>query len=176
LLLQALAASGRDDDLARVLRFVRESPDEFSLDACQVPTLRVLIPWSQRRFGSVHPQLADWMISVRRQLESATAKKPAPYIDWARPADLACTCEYCRRLKAFLADPANNIGRIPAPEHMRDHLIAGINRHKCDVKHSLERKGSPYSLVLAKTSGSFERSVKRFQADLQLLEQLPATE
>ena len=41
-----------------------------------------------------------------------------------------------------------------------------IPRHQCDVKYALERKGSPYSLVLTKTNGSFERAVKRFQADL----------
>ena len=69
--------------------------------------------------------------------------------------------------------PVNEVGRIPAREEMRQHLIDTIDRHQCDVKHSLERKGSPYSLVLTKTSGSFERSVKRFEANHRLLNALP---
>ena len=37
------------------------------------------------------------------------------------------------------------------------------------VQYALERRGSPYSLVLTKTTGSFERATKRFEADCRLL-------
>jgi hypothetical protein len=56
----------------------------------------------------------------------------------------------------------------------RSHLIDMIRSHQCDVKHALERKGSPYSLVLTKTTGSFDPSVKRFQSDCRLLSMLPS--
>ncbi len=176
LLLKALAASGRDEGLSQVINFVQESPDEFSLDDCQVPCLKSLIPWSQKQFGLVHPQLVSWLVSVRQKLESATTRHPVPPTDWTRPAELACQCQYCAQLKALLADPANEVGRIPAREDMRQHLISIINRHQCDVNYALERKGSPYSLVLTKTSGSFERAVKRFEANRRLLSALPVAE
>ena len=73
--------SGRDEDLSHVIHFVQESPDEFSLDDCQVPCLKSLIPWSQKRFGSVHPQLLSWLAFVRQKLESATVKHPVPPTD-----------------------------------------------------------------------------------------------
>jgi hypothetical protein len=164
---------GRDEDLSRVLHFVEQSPEAFSLDDCQVPGLISLIPWSRRHFGPVPPPLAAWLASVRRRLESATARRPVPPTDWARPADVACDCQCCGRLKAFLADPANEVGRIPAREDLRLHLIHIINKHQCDVKYALERKGSPYSLVLTKTTGSFDRALKRFEADCRLLSALP---
>lgn len=173
LLLQALAASGRDEDLSHVIRFVQELPDEFSLDDCQVPALKLLIPWSRQRFGSIHPPFRSWLEAVRNQLERATAKEPTPPADWARPADVDCKCQYCAQLKAFLADDAHEVGRIAAREDMRQHLIDVIGRHQCDVKHALERKGSPHSLVLTKTTGSFDRAVKRFEADRRLLSALP---
>jgi hypothetical protein len=173
LLLKALAASGRDEDLSHVIDFVQESPDEFSMDDCQVPCLKSLIPWSQKQFGSAHPHLVSWLASVRQQLESATARQPVPPTDWSRPVDVACKCQSCAQLQAFLADPANEVGRIPAREDMRQHLISIIDRHQCDVKHALERKGSPYSLVLTKSSGSFERAAKRFEANRRLLSALP---
>ena len=172
LLLQALAASGRDEDLSRVIRFIRELPDEFSLDDCQVPGLKLLIPWSRKRFGAVHPLFKSWLDAVRGQLERATAKEPTPPTDWARPAVVDCQCQFCAQLKAFLADPAHEIARIPAREEMRRHLMDRIDRHQCDVKSALERKGSPYSLVLTKTTGSYERAVKRFEDDRRLLKAL----
>lgn len=172
-LLKALAATGRDDDLSRVICLVQELPDEFRVDNSQIPCLKSLIPWSQSRFGSVHPQLLGWLNSVRQKLETATAARPALPTDWARPADVACACKYCAQLKAFLADAANEVGRIPAREDIRRHLIGIMDRHQCDVKHALERKGSPFSLVLTKTNGSFDRAVKRFEADQKLLAALP---
>src|SRR5262249_16914600 len=95
LLLKALVASGRDEDLSRVIQFGERSPDEFSLDDCQVPSLKALVPWSQKQFGLVHPHVMSWLASVRQQLEAATARQPAPPADWARPAEVACTCQYC---------------------------------------------------------------------------------
>ena len=157
-----------------MIRFVQESPDEFSLDDCQVPCLKSLIPWSQKQFGSVHPQLVSWLASVRQQLESATARPPAPPTDWARPADVNCACQYCAQLKAFLADSTNEVGRIAAREDRRQHLVGMISQHQCDVKHALERKGNPFALVLTKTRGSYERAVKRFEKDRRLLSELPA--
>lgn len=174
LLLQALAASGRDEDLSQVLRFVRELPDDFSLDNCQVPALKLLIPWSRLRFGSLHPQFQSWLDTVRGRLEHATAQEPTPPTDWMRPADVDCKCQYCAQLNASLADASHEVGRIPAREDARRHLISMIDRHQCDVKHALERKGSPYSLVLTKTTGSYERAVQRFKEDRRLLSALPS--
>lgn len=169
LLLKALAASGRDDDLARVIQFVENSSDGFSLDDCQVPTLKALLPWSQKKLGVVHPHLISWLVSVRQELESATAREPAAPVDWTRPAEVDCTCQYCVQLNSFLADPAAEFGRIAARDVMRQHVVDMIGLHACDVKHALEKKGSPYSLVLTKTSGSFERATRRFEADCRLL-------
>jgi hypothetical protein len=90
LLLQALAASDREEDLPRVIRFVQELPDEFSLDDCQVPSLELLIPWSRQRFGSIHRQFKSWLDAVRSQLKRATAMAPPPPADWARPAAIDC--------------------------------------------------------------------------------------
>lgn len=173
LLLKALLAGGQDEELARVVRFVQETPHEFPVDRCQVPALKELIAWSKKRLGQVPPQLAAWLAAVRGDLKVATARPPTPPKDWARLADVDCRCQPCVQLNAFLADPANEVGRIAGREDVRDHLVFMIRRHQCDVTHVLERKGSPYSLVLTKTSGSFDRAVKRFEADRSLLSKLP---
>jgi hypothetical protein len=152
-----------------VIGFVESLPNEFSLDTCQVPALKTLVPWSRKHFGSVHPHLLSWLAALRQKLAAATAERPAPPSDWARPSEVACSCPYCAQLKAFLADPAHEVGRIPAREDRRNHLIDMIRQHACDVSHALERQGSPYCLVLTKTTGSFERAVARFEADCRLL-------
>jgi hypothetical protein len=175
-LLKALMAVGRDRDLARVVRFVEESPDAFRMDECLAPSLKTPVPWARKRFKSTPPPLADWLASVRRRLQSATAERPKPPTDWARAADLDCNCAVCAKLKTFLADPASEVTRIAAREDLRRHLIDMIRRRQCDVDHREERKGSPYSLVLTKTTGSFDRALKRYEEDRRLLAKLPADE
>jgi hypothetical protein len=169
LLLKALVAAGGTEDLTRVIQFVQGLPAEFRLDECQVPALKALVPWSHKQCGAVPRPILSWLASVRKKLASATAKKPAPPANWTRPADVACTCPICIQLKAFLADRASEVGRIKAREGERAHVIEQIARHQCDVNHALERQGSPYSLVLTKTTGSFDRATKRFEADCRLL-------
>ncbi len=172
-LLKALAVTGCERELSQVIRFVQDLPREFRLDDCQAPSLKTLVPWSQKQFGRLLPPLQDWLDAVRQHLESATAQRPKPPTDWSRPASVACQCQYCAQLNAFLRDPANKEGRIPAREDHRQHLTNAIARHQCDVTHKLERKGSPYSLVLTKTTGSFDRAVERFEKDQALLRGLP---
>lgn len=174
-LLQALLAAGDDKDVARMVELVRRSPDAFRVEQCQVPTLKTLVSWSRKRAGSLHPRIAVWLAAVRHDLEQATAVPPTPPDDWSRPAEVACKCRFCAQLNAFLADAASEVTRIAAPEAMRGHLISMINKHQCDVKSALERKGSPYSLVLTKTTGSFQRALKAFATNRRLLSELPAS-
>lgn len=173
-LLRALAAAGRDDDFARVVRFVRESPTEFTLDYGQVPALKELVPWSRERFGSVYPPLRAWLDAVRAELERATAAEPTPPADWTRPATVECRCGFCTQLNTFLADPTAEVGRIAASEDRRHHVIQQVERHQSDVTHRLERTGRPFTLVLTKTTGSYDRAVRRYKKDCRLLRELPS--
>ncbi len=173
LLVQALLASGRDDLVARVMQFVATHPTDFTLDYCHVPSLKSLSLWSRKFFGNLHPQLAEWLDTVRRQLESATSQPPTPPTDWRRPADVECGCEFCSLLNPFLSHPRRETVRIQAREDIRQHLIHTINRHQCDLQHSLDRDRRPYALILNKTTDSYEQAVKRFHANLKLLEALP---
>ena len=75
-------------------------------------------------------------------------------------------------MKSFLADPMAEVNRLPASESDRQHLIDHIRRYQCDVKYVVERKGSPFSLVLTKTSDSHERAVKEYEKKVGLLEEL----
>ena len=91
-------------------------------------------------------------------------------------SEVPCSCRFCGELNAFLADPDKEVGRIAAREQDRRHLLAMMDWHQCDVTHVLERSGSPFSLVLTKTTGSFRRSLKRYESDTRLLESLPPGE
>ena len=74
----------------------------------------------------------------------------------------------------FLLTPRPNEQQSPR-EDVRAHLVHSIHVHACDVTHTTQRRGSPYSLALVKTTGSYERAVKqwaKYAASLKSLESL----
>jgi hypothetical protein len=77
-------------------------------------------------------------------------------------------------LNTFLADPGKEVSRIAARAAIRQHLTSEIASRQCDVRTHEEAVGSPYTLVLTKTFGSYERETKRFAANQRLLAELPA--
>jgi hypothetical protein len=175
-LLKALLSCGAMDSFIQVVRFVESLPGRFSLEFGHVPALKQLVPWSVKKFGHLPAPLESWLSSVRRQLETATASVPQPPSDWTRKSNVSCQCRYCGQLKDFLMDRDAEVGRIPAREDMRSHVIQEIERQQLDVVHSLEKRGSPFTLVLKKTQASFRRQMKRHQLDKELLETLPTSE
>ncbi len=172
-LLRALLNCGVNEEFSRVIQFVESNPGQFTLENGQVPVLKQLVRWSIRRFGQIPQPLQKWLTTVRTRLETATACEPEPPADWTRPSVVSCRCEYCARLSAFLKDPTAEVGRIPAREDIRSHLIQVISGHRYDVTHKLEKLRSPFSLVLTKTQDSFNRTLKRYQLDRELLKALP---
>lgn len=169
-LLRILVIVGDDQSLEQVIRFVTDQPTRFSVDDVQVPSLSRAFNWARKQNVPVPLRIIAWLRMIQQRLATATAQEPRPPADWVRPAEIACTCQHCRRLNEILAAPDEAGGRIHAREDMRSHLITMISRHQCDVTHKLEKTGSPYALVFTKTDGSYKRRAQRFVADQKLLE------
>lgn len=169
-LLRILVIAGDEQALEQVIRLVADQPTRFSLDDVQMPSLSRAVNWARKQNVPVPPGIIAWLRTIQGRLATATAQEPQPPADWARPAEIGCTCQHCQRLNEILAAADESSGRIHAREDMRSHLITMISRHQCDVTHKLEKTGSPYALVFTKTDGSFKRRARRFVADQKLLE------
>ena len=86
--------------------------------------------------------------------------------NWIVPADLDCDCAPCARLDAFCNDPDAQIGRLPFRKELRRHLHRQIDRHRLDMSHVTERRGSPYTLVCTKNRASHERRLAEYAEDV----------
>ncbi|MEC5160055.1 MULTISPECIES: 2OG-Fe(II) oxygenase [unclassified Janthinobacterium] len=92
--------------------------------------------------------------------------------DFRRPSALACDCEYCRRLAAFLADPASASWTLKAAEAQRRHVERSIAESRCDVNCATVRQGSPHGLACTKNQASYTRRVAQRAQDLAHLARL----
>ena len=80
-------------------------------------------------------------------LLARSAEPPGEPGDWAIAADVACTCEHCRKLRAFCRDPGANVARFPLRKDLRAHLHQIIDQNGLDIDHVTERRGRPYTLA-----------------------------
>jgi len=94
--------------------------------------------------------------------------------DWSIQVDLNCSCSLCAHLENFLRDPDQTKLEWPLAKDKRRQVHGWIDHHDLPVDHNTRRKGSPYVLVLQKTTALFERDKaarRQWAKDLDWLEQ-----
>ena len=105
-------------------------------------------------------------------LLARSAEPPGEPRDWAIAADIACTCEHCRKLRAFCRDPDANVARFPLRKDLRAHLHQIIEQHRLDIDHVTERRGRPYTLVCTKNRASHKRRLREYAEDVAAMRTL----
>lgn len=136
-----------------------------------VPDLKAIAGWLPE-VPAAQPAYARLREHCQAQLRAATSQPVEPPADWRRDADLGCTCEDCRAVARFLADPSMATARFPLAEQRRRHVHSRLEAQQCDCTHVTERKGRPYTLVCTKTNASYERREKQYQHDRRLLAEI----
>lgn len=91
------------------------------------------------------------------QLSARLARPQRAADDWSIEPPAGCTCPLCAELGAFLADPCRRSHEWPLAERKRQHVHIRIDASELPVLHETRRKGSPYTLVLTKTTALFDR-------------------
>lgn len=136
----------------------------FDPGAVIVPALRQL-----RDDGGTMIRNADheslW-IHIADTLLARSEYPPAPPLDWRQDVELSCSCADCRELRAFACDPVQQTHRFRVRKDRRQHLQRQIDRHRLDMRHVTERKGSPQSLVCMKTRDSHLRRCAEYRQDI----------
>jgi hypothetical protein len=170
-MVRLLSAVGAGKHLTHFLAHVLADTRHYDLRTVLIPDVKAL-------FTPTIPTAAGHRAATRllrhclSELRAATAHPPEPPKDWKREAKLGCTCDDCVALSRFLRDPAERVGRFPLNKQRRQHLHQQIDKHRCDVTHVTERKGSPQTLVCTKTQDSYERRRQQFGVDQVVLAEL----
>lgn len=161
---------------ARLIEKVVENPQDFTIASCQTPCLAKLVPWAKRHAPAMLGLFHDWLVAVRETLAAAIAEPVLPPRDWARPAKIDCRCADCQSLNRFLAEPQQETCRLSARKETREHILHSVQRHKCDVTHTLDKSSSPQTLVFRKSTHDYQRTLQTYNEHRKLLEKLSEIE
>lgn len=117
------------------------------------------------------PYLHLWRTAADALLARSSTPPEAPQ-DWTIPENLPCDCEHCAALRAFCRDPVARKARFPLRKNLRRHLHREIDRHRLDLTHVTERRGSPYTLICTKTRASHDRRLSEYAEDVSRMRSL----
>lgn len=160
------------ESLSRLHRFVRERKEDFDLIQVQLEVWLELEAWLRKNLKTRAQPLIDWWTDLRDELHTRVFNVPQPPRDWRRPADIRCNCKLCAELRRFLESPTLEVVRYPLVAHDRNHLENTIRHQELDASYQTERIGRPHTLVLRKTTGSYERALKVHQTDSEHLQKV----
>ena len=132
-------------------------PGAYDADTVLIPALLQLTTQPSQ------PAVERLRATALAHLQARIAEPLAPPAAWRREALLGCSCEDCRSLARFLADPALKSWTLRAVQYRRSHVESTILNAKPDLTCATERKGSPHSLICTKNQASFERRVAQRQ-------------
>jgi len=168
-LARALIATEQFELLSRLVHHALGLPKKYLLKTAHLPALVSLEPWLKKNLKKTCAPLTRWLASCREQLEALTAKAPEEPTDFHRPASIACKCADCAELIRFLHDPKESMHRFTMKKERRDHLEKEIRSHTCDLDLTLDRRGSPQTLVCTKNKASYQVKLKTYHQDQESL-------
>jgi CRISPR/Cas system-associated exonuclease Cas4 (RecB family) len=113
------------------------------------------------------------LLTCRQYLQERVANKPQPPSDWSRQVpDTTGNKKQWQLLKAFLESPVEQIFDYRKNQSERNDLENAIRHIVIDLKTETIKKGSPHILRITKTQAAYNREMKDWNEDLDLLNKI----
>lgn len=147
------------DLITPFLDHLLQKEDAWNLDDVVLPFLIGNLGEKEIKYTSkIVENFSNGVKEILEAYLSIPLKEPA---DWVQNIELACICQDCRELQAFVLHPEEKVHCFRVNKNRRQHLHEQIDRQGLDVSHVTERSGSPYTLVCTKTRRTWEKLKKQ---------------
>ena len=116
------------------------------------------------------------LLTCRQSLQERVTNKPQPPANWSRQMpDATGDKKQWQILKAFLESPTEQVFDYRKNQSERNDLENSIGRAVIDLKTETIKKGSPHTLRITKTQAAYNREMKSWNEDLELLNKINRT-
>lgn len=92
--------------------------------------------------------------------------------DWSMHVDIKSHCEHCKMLISFLKSKTEIKKIWSIAQDYRSHISDVLRDFGLPIQISVEKKGSPYKLILEKTNQLYQMDKNRFEKLIQYNERL----
>lgn len=127
----------------------------------------------QRHMTGVHQPAGDtFKTYVTKSIQEALDKGAPVAGDCSIHEKLTCQCEHCTVAQSFLRSKTESNKVWPIITAHRDHIMDVFSGCGLPVTLSVEKKGSPYKLVMIKSDKLYQQAKTRFDKLLFYSEQM----
>ena len=171
LLFRVLAELEDHETLNTFVQHALATPKRYPLREVLVPAVHQLPDslWEQDLELPSYQLLFSHCVEALKQLTAAPVPEPT---NWKQKAKVRCSCQDCKALQRFLANPKEQTKRFSLVSQRRSHLEYQIRSDKLDLDHTTETRGRPYTLVCTKNRATYLAQCKQFDEDAQSLKNL----
>ena len=153
------------DWITRVVQSLTENPTRMFVNEVLA---ELLIQPDVEKYPLTKPLLAF----CRDYLQTQVDNKPQPPADWSRPVPAASYPQdkaVWAVLAEFMQSPVQQVFLYQKVQADRTRMEETIRRATVDLTMETIRKGSPHTLKLTKTQAAYERELKKWEEDEELL-------
>ena len=113
------------------------------------------------------------LLTCKQYLQIRVSDKPQPPANWSRQVPVtAGDKKQWQLLKVFLESPTEQFFDYRKNQSERNNLENAIRQVVIDLKTETIKKGSPHTLKITKTQAAYNREMKSWNEDLQLLNKI----
>lgn len=117
------------------------------------------------------------LLTCRQYLQEQVTNQPQPPVDWSRQVPVTTgDKKQWKLLKAFLESPIEKVFDYRKNQSERNDLENAIRHVVIDLKTETIKKGSPHTLRIVKTQEAYNREMKSWNEDLELLNKIDITD
>lgn len=159
-LLRYLVVLEYTSEISSLVKVFRSKPELYPVLTTLAPAVESLFQ-STTEAENVLQELLSYCVST---LEVSISKSLLPQ----ESLSVLCPCQNCSKLNEFLEQCELMECRFKVITMSRNHMIAMLGQSGCDVSYTVEKKGSPFTLVVTKNSCD-ERDAQRHEKEKSIL-------
>lgn len=111
--------------------------------------------------------------AVRQRIQAEFPTEPEPPQDWSRAGQLACDCEFCSQVNAFLPKPdTSSIGIYGTLKRNLLHVEAEIEKQQIEAEVQIQKRAPKFNGTIQKNQTQYEQQLQLYHAAQEVVSQL----
>jgi len=111
--------------------------------------------------------------AVRQRIQAEFAAQPKPPQDWSRAGQLACACEFCSQVNAFLPKPNQaSMSIYGTLKRNLLHVEAEIEKQQIEAAVQIQKRASKFDGTIKKNQSQYEQRLTLYNASQEIVKQL----
>lgn len=156
----------------QVIARLADHPDQQFLTATYGPAVVEARRDLQQR--EHNPAIVQHFVdALQQRIQAAFPAPPEPPQDWARAGQLACDCEFCAQVNAFLPKP--NVSAMSIYGTLKrnlEHVAAEMKKQQIEAEMQIQKRAPKFDGTIKKNQRHYEQQRTLYNAAQGIVQQL----